>query len=193
MFRRTQNPLQTSESTFAAKARRLLKSSLAMVALIVLAISTVMVWGNLEGTDDDSQTKAQSVEQVGKLKRDEQPEVKQAEFDQRFDLQQKEAAKPEGLKIDRGPETQAKRKVLLHRLTNKGVFIKAELPGSLPWVWVGPAFHTLDFETKQEMVSIVYSYYLDGSDPIATVRIFDGQTNKEIGDYTPHGTGLRLF
>ena len=66
----------------------------------------------------------------------------------------------------------------------------------MPWIWVGPTFYTLDFETKQEMVNIVYSYYLDGSNPLAAVRMFDGQTNKEIGGYNPNspdGIQLRLF
>ena len=150
-----------------------------------------MVLGNLHrlGTDDNDPATAQAVEQIAA----EAPEAKQAELDQRFD---QEPARPGGIKIDKEPETQAKRKTLLQRLSNEGVFIKAELPGGLPRVWVGPAFYTLDFETKREVVSIVYSYYLDGSDPIATVRIFDGQTNKEIGDYnvnSPDGAGLRLF
>jgi hypothetical protein len=195
MFRRTQlNALQALEAAEAAKVRKALGSSLRLGAVIVLGILAVMVLGNLDklGTDNNDPVTAQAVEQVAA----EAPEIKQAEFDQRFDQELKEAAKPGGIKIDREPETQAKRKALLQRLSNEGVFIKAELPDGLPWVWVGPAFYTLDFETRQEVVSIVYSYYLDGSDPIARVRIFDGRTNKEIGDYnmnSPDGTGLRLF
>ena len=160
--------------------------------LVVLGILAVIVLGNLDRlrTDKNDPVTAQVVEQIAA----EAPEVKQAEFDQRFDQELlKEAARPTGIKIDREPETQAKRKALLQRLSNEGVFIKAELPGGLPWVWVGPAFYTLDFETQREVVSIVYSYYLDGSDPIAAVRIFDGRTNKEIGDYNMNSPGLRLF
>ena len=161
------------------------------MALILLGILAVTVLENKDklGINNiNNPVTAQAVEQIAA----ETPAVKQAEIDQEL----KEAAKPGGIKIDREPETQAKRKALLQGLSNEGVFIKAQLTGGLPWVWVGPAFHTLDFETKQEVTSIVYSYYLDGSDPIATVRIFDGWTNKEIGDYnmnSPNSTGLRLF
>jgi hypothetical protein len=192
MARRTQlNALQALE---AAKARKALGSSLRLVALIVLGVLAVMVLRNLDrlDTDNSDPVTAQAVEQIAA----EAPEVKQAEFDQRFDQELKDAAKPGGIKIDREPETQAKRKALLQKLSNEGVFIRAELPGGLPWIWVGPAFYTLDFETQRELVSIVYSYYLDGSDPIAAVRIFDGRTNKEVGDYnmnSPDGAGLRLF
>jgi hypothetical protein len=195
MVWRTQlNALQALEAAEAARVRKALGSSLRLVALIVLGIFAVMVLGNLHKlrTDNNDPATAQAVEQIAA----EAPEAKQAEFDQRFDQESKETARPGGIKIDREPETQAKRKTLLQGLSNEGVFIKAELPGGVPWVWVGPAFYTLDFETKRAAVGIVYSYYLDGSDPIANVRIFDGQTNKEIGDYnmnSPDGTGLRLF
>ncbi len=195
MARRTQlNALQALEAANAAKVRKTLGLSLRLVALVVLGILAVIVLGNLDRlrTDKNDPVTAQVVEQIAV----EAPEVKPAEFDQRFDQELKEAAKPAGIKIDREPETQAERKALLQRLSNEGVFIKAELPGGLPWVWVGPAFYTLDFENQRDVVSIVYSYYLDGSDPIAAVRIFDGQTNKEIGDYnmnSPDGAGLRLF
>ena len=169
MVRRTQlNALQALEAAEAARVRKALGSSFRLVALIVLGIFAVMVLGNLHrpGTDNNDPATAQAVEQIAA----ETPEAKQAEFDQRFDQEsQRTRQGPVEIKIDREPETQAKRKTLLRRLSNEGVFIKAELPGGLPWVWVGPAFYTLDFETKREVVSIVYSFYLDGSDPIATV------------------------
>ena len=94
--------------------------------------------------------------------------------------------------VDRGPEEQQKRRALLETLASKGIFIKAELQHNLPRIWVGPAFHDLEFDQKQTYVNVVYAYYLDGSDEHASVRVFDGSTNKEIGDFTL-AAGLKLY
>ena len=99
--------------------------------------------------------------------------------------------KPIVPEVDRSPAEQKKRRALLADLTNKGIFIRAELPDNLPRLWVGPAFHSLELHTKETYVSIVHAYYLDGSDQHASVRIFDGRTNKEIGDFTL-AAGLKL-
>jgi hypothetical protein len=192
MLRRKRlNPPRASRPA-PGRIRKAFKSSLRLAVLVVLGFVALMVWGNV---DDLRTENRQAVEQVAKARLPDTPEVKQAVFDQRFDLPQTDAGRINGLHVDRGPETQATRKVLLQRLTNEGIFIRAALPGGSPWVWVGPTFYALDFETKQEMVSIVYCYYLDGSDPTERVRIFDGHTNKEIGDYNPNSPGiaLRLF
>ena len=99
--------------------------------------------------------------------------------------------KPIVPEVDRSPAEQKKRRALLADLTNKGIFIRAELPDNLPRLWVGPAFHSLELHTKETYVSIVHAYYLDASDQHASVRIFDGRTNKEIGDFTL-AAGLKL-
>jgi hypothetical protein len=52
---------------------------------------------------------------------------------------------------------------LIQKLIRERVFVKTDTPGSLPRVYVGPAFYGLDFDTKQQFVSVVYAYYFDGS------------------------------
>jgi hypothetical protein len=128
MFGRTRlNPPQASQAAQGGKVRKAFWSSLRS-ALLVLGFLTVMVLRNVDELRTDDR---QAVGQIAKPTVAEALEVKQAAFDQRFDLQQKEAPRTDGLNIDRGPETQAKRKMLLQRLANAGVFIKAELPGGL--------------------------------------------------------------
>ena len=96
--------------------------------------------------------------------------------------------------IDKSPKMQQGRSDLIKKLIREGVFLKTDTPGSLPRVYVGPAFYGLDFDTKQKFVSVVYAYYFDGSGALDMVRVMDGRTNKEIGDFTlpPFGTGLKL-
>jgi hypothetical protein len=96
--------------------------------------------------------------------------------------------------IDKSPKMQQARGDLIKKLIREGVFVKTDIPGNLPRVYVGPTFYGLDFDTKQQFVSVVYAYYFDGSGGLDIVRVMDGRTNKEIGDYVlpPFGTGLSL-
>jgi hypothetical protein len=103
------------------------------------------------------------------------------------------AAKPPPIpKIDKSDQAQKKRADLIKKLIGMRVFMKVEMPGNLPRVWTGPAFQALDFDTKSSFVSVVYAYHFDGSDISDGVRVFDGKTGKEIGDFSVNG-GLRLF
>lgn len=104
-----------------------------------------------------------------------------------------QAAKPPPApKVDKSEEAQKRRADLIKKLIGMRVFTKIEMPGNLPRVWTGPAFQTLDFDTKSKFVSVVYAYHFDGSDISDTVRVFDGRSGKEIGDFSV-SSGLRLF
>jgi len=97
----------------------------------------------------------------------------------------------------RSPEMQAQRDVLIKNLIRSRIFQKVRtLPGDhLPRVWVRPAFHALDFETKSTFVAIVYDYYLDGSNDTDSVRIYDSVTGEQIGEFNPNlypNGGLKL-
>jgi len=102
---------------------------------------------------------------------------------------------PEATKatVDRSDEMQSNRLKLMEKLRAQGFFQKVEMPGNLPRLWVGPAFHSADFEAKQKFVSVVYAYYFGGTNIADSVRIYDGKTGKEIGDYSIGNPGLKLF
>jgi hypothetical protein len=95
------------------------------------------------------------------------------------------------IKIDKSAEMQEGRLRLLEKLKAQGVFQKVEMPGNLPRLWIAPRFHTIDFDQKEKFVSVVYAYYFDGYNMGDVVRIFDGETAKEIGDYSSQGLKLR--
>lgn len=86
--------------------------------------------------------------------------------------------------LDKSPAAQAKRKDLIQRLVNAGIFTKIDHPGALPRVHVGRAFYELDFDTKKSFVSVVYAYHFDGTNDDGMVRVFDGRTNKAIGYFS---------
>lgn len=94
--------------------------------------------------------------------------------------------------IDKSPQMQEKRADLIEELTRLQVFAKIESPGSVPRVWVRPAFYLLDFDQKQNFVSVVYAYHFDGSSAGDFVRVIDNQTGKEIGQFNPRLGGLKL-
>lgn len=109
------------------------------------------------------------------------------------------AAAPLGsnpVRLDRSPEMQAQREVMIRNLIRTRVFQKVRTPpGNQPRVWVRPAFYALDFETKSSFVAIVYDYYLDGSNDTDSVRIYDSVTEKQIGEFNPNlypNGGLKL-
>jgi hypothetical protein len=95
-------------------------------------------------------------------------------------------------KIDKSADMQARRKQLIKELISKGVFAKVEVPGTSPRVWVTPVFYTLEFKTKENFISVVYSYYYGGNDYGDNVRIFDNMSGKEVGDYSLANPGLSL-
>jgi len=52
-------------------------------------------------------------------------------------------------------DKQSDRKAFIQKLINRGIFQKVEVPGNLPHLWVKPAFHALDFDTKKLSVNYV--------------------------------------
>lgn len=93
--------------------------------------------------------------------------------------------------LDKSTEMQTGRLTLMEKLRAQRIFQKVEMPGSLPRLWVGPRFHTIDFDLKQKFVGVVYAYYFDGKNIADSVRIYDGKTGKEIGDYSL--SGLKIY
>jgi hypothetical protein len=92
--------------------------------------------------------------------------------------------------IDKSPSTQAKRMKLMRELGAAGIFAKIDPRGRFPRIYVRPAFNLLDFDFKQNAVSIVAAYYCE--DELCIASVMDVLTNKEIGDFS-RISGLRIF
>lgn len=89
-------------------------------------------------------------------------------------------------------DMQSDRKALIQKLINKGIFQKVEVPGTLPHLWVRPAFYALDFDAKSQFVNVVYAYYITQNHQYNIVVLYDGKTGKEIGKYSEVSGGLVL-
>ena len=217
MFRQKRNPLQALEAAEAKKTTKANKKEnnkpiVALIALLTVGLMGLyVVLGTPQNPGQDQMEQAAqdpTEAQAALIETDhtstaaghssvppaESSAQVAAAFTQVASTKPTEIAtqsKPTAAKVDKSPAEQKKRRALLANLTNKGIFIRAELPDNLPRLWVGPAFHSLELHKKETYVSVVHAYYLDGSDEHASVRIFDGRTNKEIGDFTLAG-GLKL-
>ena len=93
--------------------------------------------------------------------------------------------------VDKSPAAQQKRAELIKRLIAERVFYKVDQPAKAPRVHVAPLFFTLDFDTKQSFISVVYAYHYDGADKFDFVWVLNGQTNKPIGTFNL-ASGLQL-
>ena len=218
MFRQKSNPLQALETAEAKKTTKANKTEnnkpiLAFIVLLTVGLlGLYVVFGTPQNSGQDQMQQAAqdpTEAQAALIETDHSstahghssvpPEKSSAQvadaFTQLASTKPAEIAtqsKAMAAKVDRSREEQKKRRTLLSDLTNKGIFIRAELPDKLPRLWVGPAFHSLEFDRKETYVSVVHAYYLDGSDEYASVRVFDGRTNKEIGDFS-RAAGLKLY
>ena len=98
--------------------------------------------------------------------------------------------------IDKSDAKQKGRAQLIRELQQKGIFGKVEARRDSPDrmsvdATVKPRFFTLDFETKQQFVSVIYAYYCDGNESDA-VFLRDSMTDKLVGTYSSLSGGLSL-
>ena len=95
--------------------------------------------------------------------------------------------------VEINSEVQAERLALIETLIQRGVFAKVECPGTIPKIWIGPAFNGLDFDTKESFCSVVAAYYYEGTaDKNKTVRVIDNMSGNEIGQFSAVYAGLKL-
>lgn len=87
---------------------------------------------------------------------------------------------------------QEDRWVFIQKLIKKGIFHKVEVPAKLPHLWVTSVFHSLDFDTKQQFVNVVYAYYVTMNASYNIIVLYDSKTGKEVGQYSKTYGGLRL-
>jgi hypothetical protein len=87
---------------------------------------------------------------------------------------------------------QEDREEFIDKQIKQGIFQKIEVPANLPNLWVEPSFHALNFDVKQQVVNVVYSYYITKDKKYNMVIIYDSKTGKEIGVYDETNGGLKL-
>jgi len=87
---------------------------------------------------------------------------------------------------------QNKRKGFIQKLINNGVFEKVEVPGSLPHLWVKPAFYGLSFDDKSTFVNVVYAYYTTMNSSYNLVVLYDSRSGKKVGVYGETYGGLKM-
>jgi hypothetical protein len=90
-------------------------------------------------------------------------------------------------------DMQEKRKGFIQKLIKNGIFQKVETPGSLPHLWVKPAFYALSYDDKSSFVSVVYAYYVTIDKSYNLVILYDHRSGKKIGVYGEKYGGLKLY
>ena len=88
---------------------------------------------------------------------------------------------------------QEDRWTLINQLIDKGIFYKIEKRARFPHLYVKSLFYTLDFDDKQNFVSVVYAYYSTKDPKANMVVLYDSRTNKKIGVFSIVDRGLKLY
>ena len=100
------------------------------------------------------------------------------------------ATKPAAAPFVPDPALQATRLEFIEKIKAAGLVQKIETPGSLPRVWVTPAFLLADFQAKEDYCHAIFGYYFpDPSDTLSGnhLRLFHSISGKEIGRYDRAG------
>jgi hypothetical protein len=91
-------------------------------------------------------------------------------------------------RLDKSPNMQAERKKIIQEVIGHGYFTRVEQNGTaMPRAWVTPKFTESDFQDKENVLSIVYSYYFDGTSRVDSLALIDSRTGKEIGRFDQAG------
>lgn len=93
-------------------------------------------------------------------------------------------------KVEKSAEIQQQRREFIEKLIRNGIFAKVECLAEFPSVWVTPKFLGLDFDAKDQFISVVYAYYFEGEE--GHVYVIDNNTGKEIGSYSHATVGLKM-
>lgn len=95
-------------------------------------------------------------------------------------------------KVDKSPEMQAQRRAFIDKLIQQRVFSQVKVNGNVPYVYVTPSFLQGDIQDKEKIISVVYSFYYNGSNDLDFVRLLDSKTGKTIGSYSMVQGGLKM-
>ncbi len=88
---------------------------------------------------------------------------------------------------------QEDRKVFIDKLINMKIIQKVEIPGSLPHEWVAPKLYALNFDDKQQFISVIHAYYITKNKKYDLVVLYDSKSGKKIGVYGKNYGGLKMY
>ncbi len=88
---------------------------------------------------------------------------------------------------------QEERKAFIQKMISNGLIEKVETPGSLPHMWVKPAFYLLTHTEKTKFTSVVYSYYITIDKSYNMVVLYDSQNGKKVGVFGEAYGGLKMY
>jgi hypothetical protein len=93
-----------------------------------------------------------------------------------------------GSPIDKSPAKQAVLADGIAELQREGYVYKivTPSPGSVE-VWATAGFEALPFDTKREILSSIYFYYMRGIKPGNVVNVIDNTTGKKVGEFSEAG------
>jgi hypothetical protein len=98
---------------------------------------------------------------------------------------------PTSATVDKSETIQAKRSAFIEKAIRLEVFSRIVQNGNtMPRVWTGRSFKTIDFQAKQNALSVVYAYYFDGSTQSDSIAIIDHMNGQEIGRFRKSGLTL---
>jgi hypothetical protein len=94
-------------------------------------------------------------------------------------------------RLDKSPEMQARRKDLLQKLINEGIFYKVEKTGDYPHVYVNTQFYLLSIDDKKSFVNAAFAYFLASDPKVDFLMLYDAKNGKIIGNFSAT-LGLKL-
>lgn len=101
-----------------------------------------------------------------------------------------QAATPQ-ITLDSSPEAQKKRRALMQKLLDNGIFYKIEGSANSLHVYVDSGFYPLKIDDKQSFVEVVFAYYLAENPSTDWMSLHDSKSGNNVGSFTPQ-LGLRL-
>lgn len=93
--------------------------------------------------------------------------------------------------LDSSPKAQKKRRAIMQKLLDSGIFYKIEGSANSLRVYVDSGFYPLQIDDKQSFVEVVFAYYLAENPSTDWMSLHDSKSGKNVGSFTPH-LGLRL-
>jgi len=85
--------------------------------------------------------------------------------------------------VDASTETQAKRKKIIDRIINEGVFFKVEQVATLPHAYTGRRWNALNVDEKKDFSNVTLTYYYAQDKKADMLVIHDGKTGEQIGTF----------
>lgn len=85
---------------------------------------------------------------------------------------------------------QPQRRAFIRKLIDNGVIYKIEKPGEIPRIYVGPTFILLPYDTKNNFLDAILTYYIIENPESNILIIKDELTGKSIGTFSDRGLDM---